>query len=131
MISKSKVNETTSNYYKCKSKELEESRMKKKKFSPHGLAKRGITPLEQMQIRKLAHEKDKQIEKEVFKKMMVIPLMALRENHWQKGSKQKFKQFFEEMLTLYEEFGEGGYTMEEAKKYIKECCGIEFDELVK
>lgn len=104
---------------------------KNKKYSPHGLAKRGITPLEQLQIKQLAHQKDKHIEKEVFKKMIIIPLMALKEYHWCKSPKSKFEEFFHEMMALYEEYGEDGFTSEEAKKYIKECCGIDYDDLIK
>lgn len=104
---------------------------KNKKYSPYHLAKRGISPLEQLQIKELAHKKDKQIEEEVFKKMLIIPLMALKENHWNKSPKSKFENFFREMLALYEELGDDGYTLEEAKKYIKECCGIDYDDLIK
>ena len=104
--------------------------MKKNYYNAHKLAKRGLSPLQQAQINQMAHTRDKEIQEQVFKYMLIIPLMVLKENYWQKGSKQKFKQFFGEMLELYQDIGTD-YTMEDAKKYMLDMLGIDYDKFIK
>lgn len=109
--------------------------MNKKKFSPyHKLSQKGLSPLEQLQVRQIAKAKEQQLVKQsqdqVFKFMIVIPMMVLKENYWRKTPKKKFQEFFQSMIECYEDFGEG-FEMEDVQKYLREEMDIEFEDLNK
>lgn len=98
-----------------------------KKYNPHQLKQKGLTLNDQLRIKQYAKQCEREIEQQVFAKMILIPIMCLRDSHWEKSPKSKFEKFYNEMMKRYEDMGNQDFTIEDVKQYLKDEIGLEVE----
>lgn len=96
-----------------------------KKYNPHQLKQKGLTPIEQLKIKEMVRKREQEMVNEVFFRLMVIPTMQLAEEEWSKSPRAKFIRYISKMMILNEQL-EDEYSLKDADAYCNEKFGCSF-----
>lgn len=95
--------------------------------------KKGLSPLQVLQMRSIADKRAKEIEdkatKAAFLAMLAIPLNVLISDYWPKAKPAKTKKYIEQVLSLYEAWEMDVVTTEQLNDFLFEYGGIKVDDI--